>query len=320
MFGLRWQQMGIIVFVGASLAACAEKTTETYQGYIEGEYVYVASPLGGRLDHLAVQRGAIVEDGASLFALESEKERAALRQAQAQLAAAQAQLSDIKTGRRLPEVQVIEAQRAQAQAQAKQAAIQAERDEKQWAVGGIAAAQRDDSRARAETTDAQVRELTHQIEVARLPNRAQQIKAQEAQVAAMQAALEQADWALRQKAVTASKGGEVVDTLYREGEWVAAGAPVVKLLPPQNVKARFFVPETVVGTLKTGQSVRLVCGGCAASAEATITYIADRVEYTPPVIFSNESRSKLVFMIEAHPQPGETRALHPGQPVSVSLP
>ncbi|MCL2298219.1 MAG: HlyD family efflux transporter periplasmic adaptor subunit [Proteobacteria bacterium] len=316
---VRWLQVVAVIFTGMLLGACAEKAAETYQGYAEGEYIYVASPLGGRLDVLAVRRGAIVEDGAPLFALESEKENAALQQAQAQLATAKAQLSDIQTGRRLPEVQVIEAQLAQAQAQAKQAAIQAERDEKQFAIGGIAEAQRDDSRSRAETAAARVRELNHQIEVARLPNRAQQIKAQEAQVTAMQAALEQADWALRQKTVTALKSGEVVDTLYREGEWVAAGAPVVKLLPPQNVKVRFFVPEAHVGALKRGQAVRLVCDGCAAPVDATITYISDRVEYTPPVIFSNESRAKLVFMVEAHPQADGARSLHPGQPVSVRL-
>jgi HlyD family secretion protein len=316
---LRWLQIGAVVFSGALLGACAEKTTETYQGYVEGEYIYVASPLGGRLDQLTVRRGMTVEGGAPLFALESEKESAALQQAGAQLTAAQAQLSDIKTGRRLPEVQVIEAQLTQAQAQAKQAVIQAERDEKQLSVGGISEAQRDDSRTRAEAAAARVWELNHQIEVARLPNRTQQIKAQEAQVAAMQAALEQADWALQQKTVTASKSGEVIDTLYREGEWVAAGTPVVKLLSPQNVKVRFFVPETKIGALKSGQPVRLVCDGCAAPVDATITYISDRAEYTPPVIFSNESRTKLVFMIEAHPQPSGARVLHPGQPVSVSL-
>jgi len=316
---LRWLSIGVVVFVGALLSACSEKAAETYQGYAEGEYVYVASPLGGRLDHLAVRRGVTVESGASLFALESEKETAAWQQAQAQLVTAQAQLSDIKTGRRLPEVQVIEAQLAQAQAQEKQAAIQATRDEKQLVIGGIAEAQRDDSRARAEAATARVRELDHQIEVARLPNRDQQIKAQEAQVTAMRAALEQADWALRQKAVASPKSGDVVDTLYREGEWVAAGAPVVKLLPPQNIKVRFFVPETKVGALKKGQSVRIVCDGCAAPINATITYIADQVEYTPPVIFSNESRAKLVFMIEAYPQANDARLLHPGQPVSVGL-
>ncbi|MCL2309788.1 MAG: HlyD family efflux transporter periplasmic adaptor subunit [Proteobacteria bacterium] len=319
MSGVRWFQVVAVVFTGTLLSACAEKAAETYQGYAEGEYVYVASPLGGRLDVLAVRRGMTVEDGAALFALESEKEDAALQQARAQLATAKAQLSDIQTGRRLPEVQVIEAQLAQAQAQAKQATIQAERDEKQFAIGGIAEAQRDDSRSRAETAAAKVRELSHQIEVARLPNRAQQIKAQEAQVTAMQAALEQADWALRQKTVTVSKSGEVADTLYREGEWVAAGAPVVKLLPPQNIKVRFFVPEKKIGALKKGQSVRLACDGCVAPMAATITYISDKVEYTPPVIFSNESKAKLVFMVEAYPEANDARSLHPGQPVSVSL-
>ena len=91
------------------------------------------------------------------------------------------------------------------------------------------------------------------------------------------------------------------DTLYREGEWVAAGSPVVRMLPPQNVKVRFFVPQAIVGGLAHGRAVAIQCDGCGADIPATLTYVSNEAEFTPPVIYSNETRSKLVFMVEARP-------------------
>ncbi len=110
------------------------------------------------------------------------------------------------------------------------------------------------------------------------------------------------------------------DTLYREGEWVGAGSPVVRMLPPANVKVRFFVPEGVVGRLKPGQAVRIRCDGCAAEVNANISYVANEAEYTPPVIYSNTRRDKLVFMVEARPAVEDGTKLRPGQPVEVALP
>lgn len=99
-----------------------------------------------------------------------------------------------------------------------------------------------------------------------------------------------------------------------------AGNPVVQMLPPQNVKIRFFVPETVVATLAPGRAVGVQCDGCATDVPARITYVSDQAEYTPPVIYSNESRTKLVFMVEARPAAADATKLHPGQPVAVRLP
>ena len=112
----------------------------------------------------------------------------------------------------------------------------------------------------------------------------------------------------------------VHDTLYSEGEWVAAGNPVVSLLPPGNLKMRFFVPETVVGALKMGQEVRAACDGCGAAIAAKISYISRQAEFTPPVIFSREQRAKLVFLVEARPAPADAARLKPGQPLDVTLP
>ncbi|MQR00272.1 HlyD family secretion protein [Glaciimonas soli] len=303
------------------LSGCTpnRESESVWQGYVEAEYVDVSSSQSGRLDHLSVTRGQQVALGASLFALEAANEAAAQRQAQQQLDATEAQLADIKHGKRPQEQAVTRAQLEQAQAAAKKASIQLNRDQIQYQAGGIAKQQLDDSRAAFDMATAQVLQWQSQLAVDRLPNRDAQIRAQQAQVDASQAALEQAEWKLAQKTVSATRTGLVFDTMYREGEWVAAGNPVVRMLPPENVKARFFVPEAALGKLHLNQMVALRCDGCQKEVAARISYIATNAEYTPPIIYSNESRHKLVFMIEAHPAAGYALKLHPGQPLEVIL-
>jgi HlyD family secretion protein len=309
----------IAAVIGALLAACSGERSPGYQGYVEGEYVHVASPVAGRLDKLDVQRGQTVEAKAPLYALEAEQEIAAKQQADEQLNAALAQLADLKVGRRQPEVAVTQAQLAQGVAAEEQAAMQLKRDEAQFAAGGIAKAQLDDSRANQAIKAARVRELTEQLDVTRLPAREDQIRAQNALVAAARAAQSQAAWRLDQKRAFANQTELVADTLYREGEWVAAGSPVVRLLPPGNVKLRFFVPETAAGSIKPGRSVSVGCDGCGARIAAVVSYVSDEPEFTPPIIYSNETRAKLVFLVEARPLADNTARLRPGQPVSVTL-
>ncbi len=303
----------------ALLAGCSGEQSLTYQGYVEGEYVYVASPVAGRLDKLHVQRGQTVEAKSPLFNLETEQEFAAKQQADEQLNAALAQLADLNVGRRKPEVAVTQAQLAQAQAALEQAVLQLKRDEGQFDAGGIARAQLEESRANQAIKAARVRELAGQLDVTRLPAREDQIRAQSAQVAAARAAQSQAAWRLDQKRAAASQAGLVSDTLYREGEWVAAGSPVVRLLPPGHVKLRFFVPETAAGGLKPGRNVSVGCDGCGAGLAAVVSYVSNEPEFTPPVIYSNETRSKLVFLVEARPSAENAARLRPGQPVSVTL-
>lgn len=290
-----------------------------FQGYVEGEFVNVATSQAGRLDALAVARGQQVERGSPLFALEAANEVALRQQAANQLKAAEAQLADLKLGKRPQEVEAARAQLAQAEAQAKNLNAQFTRDEAQFKEQLISAAQMDQSRAAAQSAVEQVRQLRSQLALAQLPSRSDQIRAQSALVAAAKASLAQAEWKLAQKAVTAPKAGLVQDTLYREGEWVQAGAPVVRLLPPENVKVRFFVPETEVGRLKPGEAVILKADG-SSEVPAHITFISAQAEFTPPVIYSETTRSKLVFMVEARPSVADGPKLHPGQPLEVVLP
>jgi HlyD family secretion protein len=279
----------------------------------------MASSQPGRLEHLAVTRGQQVDQGTPLFTLEATDEKAAQQQAQHQLAAAAAQLADLETGKRPPEVAVVQAQLAQGKAAAQKSALQRERDETQYRSGGISREQLEATLAQAASDAAHVNELESQLEVARLPGRAEQLKAQSRQVEAARAVLDQANWKLGEKAIVAPAAGLVYDTLFREGEWVAAGNPVVRMLPPQNVKVRFFVPETALGGLALGRQVSLHCDGCAADVPAAITFVSGEAEYTPPVIYSNDTRKKLIFMIEAHPAPQDAAKLHPGQPLVVTL-
>jgi HlyD family secretion protein len=305
--------------IAALAAACSREPANTYQGYVEGEFVYMASSQPGQLASLAVQRGEDVAAGAPLFTLESQSESDAVAQARHQLQAAESQRDDLLTGKRAPEVAVSEAQLQAARADVQRLQEQLARDEAQYRAGGIARGQLDDSRANASAAQARVHELEAQVQVARLPGRESQVKAQSARVEAARAALAQAQWKLDQKQVRAVKPGLVYDTMYRPGEWVPAGSAVVRMLPPENIKVRFFVPEQALGSLAVGRAVTLHCDGCASDIAASVSFISGQAEFTPPVIYSNETRSKLVFMVEARAKLADAAKLHPGQPVEVRL-
>lgn len=140
-----------------------------------------------------------------------------------------------------------------------------------------------------------------------------------AETAAAEAAVRQSQWQLEQKSVEAPATGLVYDTLYRQGEWVGAGKPVVTLLPPGNLKVRFFLGEDQLPSVRPGMKLRVITDGGRA-VDAPITYIAPQAEYTPPVIFSRDQRRKLVFMVELSVPAAAARDLHPGLPVDVVLP
>ena len=310
-----------IIFLSLLLNGCTDNHAPlTFQGYVEGEFVYVSSPISGRLDYLMVRRGQQIIENKPLFALESEDELAAKNQSESLLKSAVAQLEDLKTGKRPPELDVVRAQIVQAIANERKTCLQLKRDEEQFIAGGISKGQLDDSRYLHESDLAKINEMKSQLVSSELPGRKDQIRSQIAQVAAARAALAQAEWKLNQKSVLSTRRGLIFDTLYRIGEWVAAGGnPVVQMLPPENIKVRFFVPETLLGKIKLNQPIKIRMDGEHYDIEAAVTYISTQAELPPPVIFSNETRAKLTFMIEAHPKLAKAPLLHPGQPVEVIL-
>jgi HlyD family secretion protein len=301
------------------LAACGQGAERPLQGYIEGEYVRVAAPFAGWLQQLAVQRGAQVNAGASLFTLERENEQAARRQAEKQLEGAQARLANLLTGKRPTEVEMVAEQLRQAQAARDLSAANLKRQEQLAKSGFISDAALDDVRTKLRNDDAHVEELKAAVATAKLPARPDEVRAAEAEVASTRDALAQADWKLSQRAVAAPTAGRVSDTYFVVGDWVPAGGVVVSLLPPGNVKIRFYVPEPMLGAVRPGQTVRFACDACGSTQNATVTFVADRAEFTPPVLYSKENRAKLVFLVEARPVSEVAARLNPGQPVDVTL-
>ena len=300
-------------------AGCGSQGERPIQGYVEGEYVRVAAPFAGTLTQLSVKRGDQTAAGAPLFALEKENEVAARRQAEQQLQGAQARLENLRTGKRAPEVETVEEQLRQAVATRDLSQTNLERQQKLYAQGFVSGAVIDDARMQVKRNNAAVAELNALVATAKLPARVDEIRAAEADARAAREALAQADWRLGQRAIAAPATARVNDTYYVAGDWVPAGAPVVNLLPPANVKFRFFVPETVLGRIKPGQTVSVSCDGCGAPMSATINFVSDRAEFTPPVLYSRDNRSKLVFLVEAKPSAEIAARLNPGQPVDVVL-
>jgi HlyD family secretion protein len=140
----------------------------------------------------------------------------------------------------------------------------------------------------------------------------------EATLRTTQARLVSSQTRLDRRKVASPVTGSVEQIYFRVGELVPAGKPVVALLPPDNLKVRFFVDEPTLPHIKLGDAVKVTCDGCAADLTATVSFISRSSEFTPPVIYSTEERAKLVFMVEARPQ--QPDRLRVGQPVSVLAP
>ncbi|HTD03523.1 HlyD family secretion protein, partial [Undibacterium sp.] len=183
----------------------------------------------------------------------------------------------------------------------------------------ISAARLDEARAAAANDQAKVNELRANVRVARLGSRSDEIAAAERDIRIAEAQLAQSEWKVSQKVQKVPTDASVVDIYYREGEQVPAGNAVVSLLPPENIKARFFVPENQLGSLQLGQEVSLGCDGCGKPIAARITYVSPSAQYTAPIIYSKENRANLVFMLEARPSRQDAPRLHPGQPLEIRV-
>jgi len=313
---LRW--LGLSALAACCLlAGCGRSQRDAVQGYVEGEYVYVASPLAGALERLPVQRGGQVKAGDPLFTLECGSESAARDQAAKRLDEARANAGDARKGKRPPEIAAIGAQLNQARAALVLSEKELARQTRLFHSGVSSAQELDKARSAHDQDQQHVSQLEADLRTAGLGSRSDQIDAADANARALEATLAKADWDLSQKHQEAPRAGLVFDTLYREGEWVPAGRPVVALLPPENIKVRAFVPEGRIGSIRAGERVRVAVDGVGEPYIGKVGFISPQAEYTPPVIYSRESRGKLVFMVEAIFDPTTAAKLHPGQPVDV---
>jgi HlyD family secretion protein len=303
----------IVVALLVGVAALAwyllggSKRERYLSGYIEGESLFLAAPVAGTVSLIRAEEGQRVAAGAQLFAIDPATLSAQGEQAQAQIAEARTQIASAQAN----------AQQAEAEATAAATDV----DKAQRDLNRLLSVRRDDAAAVAGTdidaAQAALREASARLRAAR-----ETASARRAQIAAAQAQESQAkggsrevDIRVGQLSPPAPSAARVEEIYFRPGEWVAANQPVVSLLPDDRIKVRFFVPEKEVARYRPGQNVRFSCDGCASGLSAKITYVSPRPEFTPPVIFSRDSRDRLVFMVEA--LPAKPANLMPGLPVDV---
>jgi HlyD family secretion protein len=289
-----------------------------WQGYAEADFVKVGPVLQGQLIEVAVARGDQVAAGAVLFRQDDTAERAQRDQAAHQVGQAEEQLGNLEATSKPTEILQAEANLADARATLARNQADLKRSMTLLQSGHATAQNVDQLGAATRSSEARVHAAEAALAQARAPmGRDLEIKAQSAAVEAARAALAMAEWRLAQRRVEAPAGGRVADVMARPGETVEAGTPVVSLLPPANIFVRFFVPETALAGVHRGDTVRFACDGCPDDLTGTISFVAPKAEYTPPVIYSESSRSKLVFLVEARPPPERAATLNPGQPMQV---
>jgi HlyD family secretion protein len=276
-------------------------------GYIVGDNLDLAAPVAGTLQSVSLSDGQRVAAGQAAFTiapatLESQGEQATanVRANQTQIATAEANLR---------------------QAEANVAANLATAQNARQNLARLESVKRDDSAAVANTdldhARAALREANANVVAAR-----KTADARSAEIAQAQAQTQQAvggkrgvQIQLAQLSPGVPAAGRVDQVYFQVGEWVSANQAVVSIIPDRKVKVRFFVPETDASHYRPGQSVHFTCDGCARGLTARIGYVSPDPEFTPPIIFSRDSRDRLVFMVEAYP--ANPDRLNPGQPVEV---
>ncbi len=305
-----------IALAGFLMFGNASRNGRTLSGYVEGEALYPAAPVSGRLVEINVQRGDMVAEGAPLFVIDPAQSEAARNQAAADVAAARALADDARRGQRPAELGVIEAQLASAKAVLNEAETALARTRPLAEAGAASKAALDEAVAARATAQANVRAIEKQLQVARMGSRKDQIAAADERVRQAEAVLAAAEARLAETSPVAPAAGRIEDVFFQKGEWVPANQPVLALIPQDRVRLRFFVPQADVARYAVGTEVRFTCDGCEADLAAMISFVSPRPEFTPPVIYSREARDRMVFMVEARPAKAE--GLVPGLPVDVA--
>ena len=302
------------------LTACGHTDVSSFQGYVEGEYLYLSAPQAGYLKTLDAVRGSRVVEGQAVFVIAADPDDQALAEAEARTGSAKEKLQNLLEPHRPTEIATLEANLRAAEANLRLTGNQLEQQESLYRKNFVSKAKIDEVRSAHDEAAAQVEAVKQQIATYRITlGRQSEVKGAEADLKAVVAQAAQKRWVVERKSVSSPAVGEVVETYYRPGEWVAAGSPVASLLPDTRRRLRFFVPEGRLAVIKQGNTVEATCDGCASAIRAKIDFISAQAEYTPPVIYSRGTREKLVFRVEAVPVAEQAMLLRPGLPMDVRL-
>lgn len=304
--------------LAATLFAACAPAAPLAVGYVEGDFVLLAPIEVAQVRSVSVRRGDRVATGATVAELENTDATIAVAQAEAALAQAQAQLADLRLGKRPEEIAVLEAAVQASEAQLAEAKRVMARIDDLFDRGIATKAQADEASTSVETAEAQRAQAKANLAVAGLAARAETIKAAEGQARQAQAALDQARWRLSQRTITAPSPGRIDDVVRNPGDTAGPSAPVISMLPDGAVKLTLFVPEDAFSAVTVGTMLAVHCDGCPPGLTAKVSYVSPDPEFTPPVIYSLETRQKLVYLIEARPE-GDATKLQPGQIVDVGI-
>jgi HlyD family secretion protein len=269
----------LILSLALLVAACGNDAPDLMQGYGEADYIYLSSQDAGIVGELLVREGDSVAAGAQLFRLDPRRLTYGAQSAAAQRSAAAAAITTAAAEATLAQRNYARGEQLAERGFYPRAQLDADRAARDAANARLNQARREAAAAGAETGLAQERvsDLAGQAPVA----------------------------------------GTIEQIYHRQGEVVAAGQPIVALLPPENMKVRFFAPEEMLSQLRVGETVNVSCDGCAETQTATISFIAREPQFTPPVIYSLDQREKLVYLVEA--RVGGATPIRPGMPVDVRL-
>lgn len=304
--------------LAASLFSACAGPAPLAVGYVEGDYVLLAPIEVTQVNSIAVKRGDRVEAGKPVALMEVADTNIAVAQAEAALAQAQSQLADLRLGKRPEEIAVLEATVRSTKAQAASAQRTLARTQDLAKRGVATQAQLDDAATQLEVTQAAIGQATANLAVGQLPARVEAIKAAENAVKVAQAQLDQARWRLSQRSITAPAPGRITDVIRNPGDLAGPSAPVLEMLPDDAVKLVVYIPETDFSKVDIGTLLKVNCDGCGPGIRAKVSYVSPDPEFTPPVIYSLETRQKLVYLVEARPV-DPSSPLQPGQIVDVAL-
>ncbi len=304
--------------LAASLFSACAGPAPLAVGYVEGDYVLLAPIEVAQVQSISVKRGDRVEAGAAIAEMETDDAKIAVAQAEAALAQAQAQLANLLIGRRPEEIAVLDAMVRSAKAEAVEKRRVLARATDLLDRGINTQAEFDQAQTAVEVAEAEINQAEANLAVGKLPARPEEIKAAENQVKQAATAIEQARWQLAKRSLVAPSAGRIEDVIRNPGDVAGPSAPVISMLPDGALKLSLFVPEPSFSKVEVGKILKVRCDGCPDGMEARISYVSPDPEFTPPVIYSLDTRQKLVYLVEARPVDAASR-LQPGQIVDVEI-
>lgn len=284
-------------------------------GYVEGRPVHIAPIPTGKIIELFVQEGEDVASGQALFAIDPSRAKAALISAKFAQSAAQSRLDDLQKSGRPEEIRAARQALVRHKTQLTLARENLERSKVLVSKKLSPTTRLETDQASFNSAAASVEEAKARLALLQQPARADQIASAHSEAARLHSQVIRAQIELDDHQILALQSARV-ETIYRRaGELAGPNQPVMALLPPENLRIRFYIPEPRLQEVHSGMKVRISCDNCPEGLIANVTFIASQSEFTPPIIFTQKERAKLMWMVEAKPEfPHKFRI---GQPVEI---